>query len=389
LINPRILLRLMLLSLAAAAVVGAAGVLMGGTEVVGQTVGMLVLLAVCTALLLWSTRGLADPKSRAAALLATLLITIEFLLGLVAIWDQGRLIGFRSETLVEIMFILLGTGLPACLCLRIIHQPQAAVASVGGIILCSLVLLFWLFCLHVDSWEWWLGTNSLLGIGTLAVLCLVGVGTDGWHWRWIGVVCAGAAYAIVVWQLSHGLDHSIAVTMLICASAVTAHANVALRCPLKPGQKWIAYGGLAAMAATAVFVTLIAFEEQSGSSGSSVVNGPSLYERLASASAILAACATLALVILWRINQKTTQGSRPIAGALDVAMLQVALICPVCQRKQTLGKSGAACPGCGLRMKIILEEPRCQSCGYSLLMITSGRCPECGASTADVPIAIA
>ena len=388
-INPKILLRLMLLSLGAAAVVGAAGVLMGGTEVVGQTVGMLVLMAVCIALLLWATRGLAEPKTRASALLGTAMIIAEFLLGLAAIWDLGRFIGVSEWSLVEIMLFLAATGFPACACLRYYSYSHARIASIAGMILCSVIFLFWIMGLNRGVWQWWEYTNSLYGIGTLVVLCMIGVGTDHWHWRWIGVACAVACYVIVVRQIDLNGDSGIQITTLICVSVVVAHANVTLRCPLKPGQKWIAYGAIIAMTVTGVFVTLIEFENGYRSGGWLNGASPSPYERLASASAILATCATLALVVLWRINQKMVQGPRATSEALDVGALQVVVVCPTCQRKQTLGKAGAACPGCGLRMKVILEEPRCQACGYSLLMISSDRCPECGASTADAPIAIA
>jgi rubrerythrin len=84
-------------------------------------------------------------------------------------------------------------------------------------------------------------------------------------------------------------------------------------------------------------------------------------------------------MILWRTNQKLVLEKRQLAEALNVSTLQVAVTCPTCQRKLTIGTAATFCPGCGLQMKLILEEPRCQSCGYSLLMISSDRCPECGA----------
>jgi hypothetical protein len=245
----------MLLSLGAAAVVGAAGVLMGGSEVIAKTIGTLVLLAVCTGLLIWVTRGLADPKSRPSAVLAAGLITAEFLLILGLIWDVEKLIGGRNEWLFQFVFILAGTGLPACFALRFIQHPQGKIASIAGLVLCGVVFGFWVLDLEYDVWRWWESANTLYGIGALVVLCLVGVGTDRRHWRWLGVAAAVAAYAAVAWHLAFDTEtgNQTAVTALICAAGVIAHANVALRCPLKPGQKWIARGSVAAMAATAVF----------------------------------------------------------------------------------------------------------------------------------------
>jgi len=36
------------------------------------------------------------------------------------------------------------------------------------------------------------------------------------------------------------------------------------------------------------------------------------------------------------------------------------------------------CEACHVVIKVNVEEPKCATCGYSLLMLQSGICPECG-----------
>ena len=87
-LSQKFLLRVILWSLGAAAVIGAAGVLFLRSGAVMRIDATLVLAAVCSAAVLGVTRKLADAAGRRAAVLATALIAIEFLLGLDAIWGE-------------------------------------------------------------------------------------------------------------------------------------------------------------------------------------------------------------------------------------------------------------------------------------------------------------
>jgi hypothetical protein len=386
-LNPRVLLLVVLWSLGAAAVLGAVGVLTGGEVVLYRMVGTLSLTAICAGLLFWVTRKLSDPAVYAAAMLATVLVVIEFLLGLFAIWAVDHfLFTKQGEYCWELIFSIAAAGGPAVVCMRYLHHPEAGVASVVGLLLCGIVFAIWLIGMSSDSWVWWESDYYIYGFGFLAVLALVGVGKDRRHWRWGGIVCCVAAAVIGIKFIDSSETWPIdPMTVVIGLAVLVAHANLALRCPLRPGQRWIAYITVGAVALAAIFCDVSVFSHQE-MLNAGPLNVDSLPNRLAAACGIIAACGSLALIILWRSNQKLVLGKRAAAEALDVGALQVTVICPTCQNKQVLGKAGAACSGCGLRMKIVLEEPRCESCGYSLLMISSDRCPECGASTAPHPV---
>ena len=56
---------------------------------------------------------------------------------------------------------------------------------------------------------------------------------------------------------------------------------------------------------------------------------------------------------------------------------EVQLVCPRCGTSFTLREGRGECSGCRLGVAMRLDEPRCE-CGYSLLDLKSGNCPECG-----------
>ncbi len=60
--------------------------------------------------------------------------------------------------------------------------------------------------------------------------------------------------------------------------------------------------------------------------------------------------------------------------------IEVGLTCPRCDHAQTIRSNrDARCDHCRLKMKVVVEEPRC-SCGYLLYQLESDTCPECGKS---------
>jgi hypothetical protein len=354
-LNPRVLLLVVLWSLGAAAVLGAVGVLTGGEVVLYRMVGTLSLTAICAGLLFWVTRKLSDPAVYAAAMLATVLVVIEFLLGLFAIWAVNNfLFTSQGEYCWELIFIIAAAGGPAVACMRYLHHPEAAIASATGLLLCGIVFAIWLIGMSSKSWMWWESDYYIYGFGLLAVLSLVGVGKDRRYWRWGGIICCVAAAVIGIKFIDSNETWPInPMTVVIGLAVLVAHANLALRCPLRPGQKWIAYTTVGAVALAAICCDVSVFSHQE-MLYSGPLNVDSLPNRLAAACGIIAACGSLALIILWRSNQKLVLGKRAAAEALDVGALQVTVICPTCQKKQVVGKAGAACSGCGLRMKIVL-----------------------------------
>tara|TARA_E500000318_G_scaffold1676_7_gene2307 strand:- start:66862 stop:67686 length:825 start_codon:yes stop_codon:yes gene_type:complete len=62
--------------------------------------------------------------------------------------------------------------------------------------------------------------------------------------------------------------------------------------------------------------------------------------------------------------------------------IEVELTCPRCDHAQTIRSNrDARCDHCRLKLKIVVEEPRC-SCGYLLYQLESDTCPECGSAIA-------
>ncbi len=100
--------------------------------------------------------------------------------------------------------------------------------------------------------------------------------------------------------------------------------------------------------------------------------------RLAAAGAIVAGCATLAVMVLVRMNRKVD------FETLSVELAEITVVCPRCSKKQAIPVGGAICSGCELRISITIEEPRCPKCDYLLYGLPSDRCPECGTLIAAV-----
>jgi hypothetical protein len=90
-------------------------------------------------------------------------------------------------------------------------------------------------------------------------------------------------------------------------------------------------------------------------------------------AAILSACGTVVTPVLALIDMLQRRGTRESIPST----LSIELICPRCQRRQHLPTGSAQCGGCGLRIEIDVEEPRC-TCGYLLYQLQSDNCPECG-----------
>ncbi len=389
-IPSRVLVWIVLISLGVAALLGAAGVLMGGQDFYWRAVGTLIVTAICSALLFWVTRRLTDPSAAAAAALATTLIVLIFILSLTAIWEiNEKFFNIGDEYVVELIFMIAVLAIPAVTCVRYLLNPQGIAACITGLILCVAVFVFWAIAMAHDNREkYWETGNTIAGFGFLMTLSLVGIGTDRRYWRWLGVIAAvvgGTVGIWFIWKIGYYYfwPHN-SMAALVGVAIWIAHANLTVRCPLKSGQKWIAYASMAA-----VFFSMAFWNAAVLASPGQYQSQDDMLGRLSAACGIIGACGSIALIILWRTNQKLVLEKRQLAEALNVSTLQVAVVCPTCQRKLTIGTAATSCPGCGLQMKLILEEPRCQSCGYSLLMISSDRCPECGAPKAALPIAAA
>ncbi len=367
----KVLLRVILVALAVAALFGAAGALLIQSTADWEVVASLVLTAICSGALLWTSRRWHEPGHRVSGMAGAVLVAVEFFLGVAVIWDIWP-IGTRDQ-LGQFMLALLGAGVPALVCLRLAARRTSRIAGWFGVAICATVLLFWTLCImNFTGWDWFEYGNSLAFMGLLATTSLVGLGTDRWHWRWIGFCCAGAALALLISNINQQIVYESwqepQLLWLIAVAAIASHANIVLRTPTGDGQRWVAYATIAAFAAAAG-LTVYDFPQHAQMAAGAII------DRLARATGILAGCGTVALAIITRLNQKS-----PSAVTKDIGSKEVTVICPMCQRKQTTVNGRLICEGCRLQIAVKLEEPRCAKCGYSLLMLKADRCPECGAT---------
>jgi hypothetical protein len=210
----------------------------------------------------------------------------------------------------------------------------------------------------------------------LAVIALGGVGgAKRRHWRWIGVLSSAVALAMSLthtWVGGGSRPAFVVWCVLISVAIIVAYANLALTVPLAPGQGWILAVAIGATTVTAVLFDVMIAKQK-------------LYwwkfdanwlERALPAAAIVASCASLGLCVLARMNRRVDFD--PVIADL----VCVGVTCPRCRKKEQVQVGGAACSGCGLRITISIEEPRCPTCAYLLYGLTSGRCPECGSAIA-------
>ncbi len=98
-----------------------------------------------------------------------------------------------------------------------------------------------------------------------------------------------------------------------------------------------------------------------------------LIGRMMGVLGILSASGTVIIPIVWKvqcIRRATVSESLPMH-------IRVEVVCPRCKTNQRLLAGPNKCENCKLRIKIIVEEPRC-ACGYQLYHLKSNDCPECG-----------
>jgi hypothetical protein len=369
----KILLWVMLASLGVAAALGAYSALTAHPDTVYRIIGSLILAAICSGLLLVAVRQRTSPAARAAGLTAGMLILCEFIIGMGMIWNL-----LDDERTAELMGSLMLTGLLAVVLVRLLGFPSARVAGAAGLALDATTLGLWITAIYQPMARW--NTHlfedgwSVAWMGLLAVCSLVGIGKDRWHWRWLGIAAAVAAcYGMIRTREFDWFTEPL--PLLIGVAAVLGHANLVLRAPLRGGQRWLALATIAAGVGTAAAINANDYV----SPHRYAVGVSDIYIRLAGASGILAGCGTLAVAILARINSKTEPAPSPMLKSSSVA-----LDCPACGQHLNVGKNPAACSGCGLLISVKLEEPRCAACGYSLLMLKSDHCPECGTAVRSI-----
>jgi len=375
----KILLRVLLWSLAIAAVAGVLTVLTQGGTVAWKVIGTASTTAVACGLLLLVSILIDRPKSHSAGMLGTAIVVVEFLLTLVAIWEIPRLLGgynWGEEIGLTMLWIGLLGILAAC-CLAALHTKKGATAGWLGIVVAAAVLLSLLLAIWLPEGphrisDWWETGAAIFVLGGLASLSLVGVGTgDRRHWRWAGI--AAAAISCAMWLLDvwigAGSDLGFVIfATLTSLAVVVTHANLVLMGSLPQGQRWVQVGTIVVAVLTAAFIDILVIDDKLGGFG----RYEDLLARLAHACGIVTACGTLSLCLLVRFNRKVDFESLPSEFSA------ITVLCPRCGKKQAVDLGEAKCTTCGLRILVRVEEPRCPQCEYLLYGMALDRCPECG-----------
>ncbi len=367
----RIILKVLLGSLAVAAVAGILAVFVA-RDVIWRVVGTGFLTAVAALLMLPLSHMIDRHKMRPAGLPGMSAVVVEFTLILMLIWElAGVLSSWRVEqALWSTAGIVACSALAAMGCLLALHRSDIRIAGMVGlamtavfVVVSMIATVTWVASAAVDD-EWWATAATVPVVGLLSMAALVGVGSgDRRHWRWAGVAAAVVAGVIMLVEFWANKGDEKIMSLFLAAGIYVAWANLIVRVPLKPGQRWLLYATLGSGAVSILLTELIVFDVRN-----------EIVLRGAGATGIVAACGTMALALLTRLNRRVDFRST------SNELASVALSCPRCRKKQTIGLGGATCKACGLRIEVRVEEPSCANCGYLLYKLTSDVCPECGTS---------
>jgi len=375
----------MLASLAVAAFAGILAVVLQDTWFVWRVIATAVCTAIACGLLL-GVSGLIDRvETRAAGLLGMSAVLAEFGLALLLIWEiPRRLFNLNWEDeLAATMGVSAPVLLVAAILLRVRRVPPQRDAANTGLGVLAVSFAAWLVAIWAPlpaplADHWGLTGLALLVCGGLAAVALAGATQDqGHNWRWVAAVAAALAWLVwlrMIWADITGGSHAVALSVLLGVACVVALANVLLLCPLTLGQEWLRAGTILTAAAEAGLIDLLVIRDVYFS----VPLQFDLLGRLAAATGILTACGALAVLVLARINRRVDYEPRDELRA-------IMLFCPRCRRKQEVAVGDSTCAGCGLRIFIRIEEPRCPMCDYLLYGLVSDRCPECGTPIVATP----
>jgi len=371
--EPRqIILRLLLWSLAAAAVAGVLAVLLPRDEIMMRVMftGFATALAggLCLPLSLLIDRA----RTRRAGLFGVAIVVVEFLLALISIWLEDVISNRVSED-IGVSAALAGfVGAVVLGFLMVTGSRTSRLAGWTGVVTATAMFVAFMIAVWLPGsfWrhdEWWSTGWTLGGVGDVAAGCLAGLGAeDGLRkwWRWVGVICALIAtcfFLVAIWDVA-GSEKAIALSL--AASIAASHANLLGLGALKHGQRWVRVGTVAAAIATGLFINVLVVTD-----GGIATD---LWERLTAAAGIVTACGTLAVIVLLAFNR------RGDIERDDDVPVTVSLVCPRCREDLEAPVGKSRCPACDLRMDLRIEQPRCPDCGYLLYQLQSNTCPECG-----------
>ena len=168
-----ILLRVMLWSLAIAAVTGVVTVLTQSGSLAWRVIGTAITTAVAAGLMLPVSTMVDRQDSRPAGLLGMGALVIEFVLALFLIWEIPRVLwGAYVEEQLGLTMIALGVAAAVAVGLaRALARPFAAIAARAGLFLAAIVFPTFLTAvwtpftgIEYDE-KWWETTGALAACG--------------------------------------------------------------------------------------------------------------------------------------------------------------------------------------------------------------------------------
>lgn len=368
----KLLIHIMLWSLAATAVMGAYNALIGANTTGWRLVGTGVAAALAAGFMIPFSSRAAKPESRVDGLAGMVVTIAVFGMVVALIFDVFAPLGDYEvqEKIWGAFWILTIGGYSAVGMLRLIASAANRLAGAVGLGVTAVSVVVTLVGVFAGesgnpNIPIFGSGMSIAGLGFLATLSLAGMDQPR-PWRWIGVLASFVAVLMAIIGLWSTAKHAVGpFAVVIAIAGVVAHANLCLLVPAAPTQRWIPIFTIAAGMVTALFTVLIVLAEDR--------HEPFVMaERMSLAGGILTAAGTLGLLVLARLNKQLERRQE----LSDIK--QLTLICPGCETKQTVDVGDSACIACGLKFNIKVEEPRCPQCDYLLYKLQSDRCPECG-----------
>ncbi|MFG0329345.1 MAG: zinc ribbon domain-containing protein [Phycisphaerales bacterium] len=372
----RIILRILLASLGAAAAMGVLAVLIPQFDIADRAAWTGVLTALLAGVAMGMTKFMDRDATRVAGLTGVAVVIVEFLLWLAYIWLEPVLRWQLSQPIVAMAGFMIPLGGGVIGAVALLRWKFSRVAGIVGCAsaaaaIIALVSASWYEVVITNSrWQTemslWSTGWSIASAGLLATAALVGL--FGGERQWLNIIGAVASAVALLVSLVAIWDDATD-TIVVAAwslAAFAAYMNLALLAPLREGQSWVRFGSIAAAAVCAVSFVIMMYHDEFGDQSNDFL------ERLSAASGIVSACGAMALLVLMALNRRAN------AGFLAEGESAVELTCPRCKLSQELPNGDSACRSCGLRFHIRVEEPRCPECEYLLYDLASDRCPECG-----------
>ncbi|MEX0776143.1 MAG: hypothetical protein WD042_10590 [Phycisphaeraceae bacterium] len=392
-----ILLKIMLAAVALAAVGGALAFLVAEMDWAWRLVGVAIATGIAAGLLLAGLAAAGRSHLRIPGLLFACLVLLEYLGALFSLLVQPLMQQFYSAFAPDdwrmplTMLALAGVGAPFIVASAGLTRRDARLAAIIGMTVAAVAGICWLIAAWVpygltfaDSEMWGVTGYFVLMFGLFGALALL-----GWKppalglWRWPGVAAAAAGLATATygtWASWSNWDDAWFTWSLLTLAIVAAHAAATSYPALRGLHVWLQRVAIALGLISGISLILGLLVDEFG--GPMVRDVDDAFVRLAGATGVLAGCGTLAVIILARFQR----ADRPVVESRDIK--QVSLTCPRCGSKQTLPVGGGRCAQCLLFIQVRLAEPRCPQCDYLLYGASDGKCPECGAAVANLPMPI-